>query len=49
MEKPIKDLAENRKALVRYGNIFAATVAVIVFGLVRYYFRRKKKAGVAEN
>jgi gliding-associated putative ABC transporter substrate-binding component GldG len=42
--RPIKDgMSESSKAGIRYFNVFGLTVAVIAFGLVRYYMRRKSR------
>lgn len=40
-ERPIKEISESAKAAVRYSNIFGLTAAVILFGLARYYFRKR--------
>lgn len=42
-ERPIKETAEATKAAIRYGNIFGLTAVVILFGLVRYFLRRRKR------
>ncbi|MEA3450177.1 MAG: GldG family protein [Patescibacteria group bacterium] len=41
--RPIKELSESAKASIRYLNIFGLTVAVIAFGMIRYYLRRKSR------
>ncbi len=41
--RPIKELSESSKASIRYLNIFGLTVAVIAFGMIRYYLRRKSR------
>lgn len=42
--RPIeKDLSDSSKAAIRYFNIFGVTVLVLVFGLGRYYLRRRSK------
>lgn len=43
-DRPIKDLSETKKVLIRYLNIFGITFLVVAFGLVRYFLRRRKKA-----
>lgn len=40
-ERPIKEISESAKAAIRYSNIFGLTIAVILFGLARYYFRKR--------
>jgi len=35
------DISDGQKSLIRYLNVFGVTVLVIVFGLARYYFRKK--------
>ncbi len=41
--RPIVDLGEPAKAAYRYGNIFGVTIIVILFGMLRYYLRRKQR------
>lgn len=41
-ERPIKKLKKPSKEFIRYANIFGITFLVVVFGLLRYFFRRKK-------
>ncbi|MBI4812732.1 GldG family protein [Candidatus Falkowbacteria bacterium] len=40
-ERPIKELSESAKAAVRYGNIFGMTLVVVIFGMARYFIRRR--------
>ncbi len=40
-DRPLKELSDNQKFLIRYLNIFGMTIVVIVFGMFRYYWRRK--------
>lgn len=42
-ERPIKELSDAKKSLIKYLNIFGITFIVVVFGMVRYYFRRKNR------
>jgi ABC-type uncharacterized transport system involved in gliding motility auxiliary subunit len=42
-ERPIKDMSDTMKATVRYANIFGLTVIVVLFGLIRYFLRRRTK------
>ncbi len=42
-DRPIKELSDGKKATIRYLNIFGLTVAVVLFGMVRYYMRRKSR------
>ncbi|MDO8668044.1 MAG: GldG family protein [bacterium] len=44
-ERPIKEISESIKAMVRYANIFGITAVVILFGLARYFLRRRGKFG----
>lgn len=39
----LKNLTDNEKISLRYLNVFGVTVAVVGFGLFRYYSRRKNK------
>ncbi len=41
-DRPIKELSNSERSLIKYLNIFGVTVVVIVFGMVRYYVRRKR-------
>lgn len=41
--RPIKELSDSGRVAIRYFNIFGITFVVIVFGLVRYYLRRKSR------
>lgn len=43
-DRPLRDLSDPEKVLIRYLNIFGITVIVIAFGLVRYFLRRRKRA-----
>ncbi len=43
-ERPIKNVSDAEKAFARYGNIFGLTVIVLIFGLARYYLRRRIKS-----
>jgi len=42
-ERPLKEISEPVKAAIRYVNIFGLTVIVILFGLARYFLRRRVK------
>ncbi|MBI2459166.1 MAG: GldG family protein [Parcubacteria group bacterium] len=42
-ERPLKEISEAVKTAIRYSNIFGLTVIVLLFGLVRYFLRRKIK------
>ena len=42
-ERPIKELEDSDKMSIRYLNVFGLTIAVLVFGLVRYYIRKKSR------
>lgn len=42
-ERPIKELGESVKAVVRYANIFGLTIIAITFGLTRYFLRKRSK------
>jgi ABC-type uncharacterized transport system involved in gliding motility auxiliary subunit len=41
--RPIKELSEGEKSAIRYANVFAITMVVVGYGLLRYYLRRRKK------
>ncbi len=41
--RPIKELTDTQKMLIRYLNVFGITVLVIIFGLLRYFMRRKSR------
>ena len=42
-DRPIKELPDGSKAAARYLNIFGLTVVVVVFGMIRYYLRRRSR------
>ncbi|MFH1582927.1 MAG: GldG family protein [Candidatus Falkowbacteria bacterium] len=42
-ERPLKEISESVKAAVRYANIFGLTIIVVLFGMVRYFLRRKTR------
>jgi len=42
-DRPLKELSEGQKAAVRYLNVFGLTVVVVLFGMVRYYMRRRSR------
>ncbi len=41
--RPIKELTDKDRANYRYSNVFGVTALVLVFGMFRYYRRRKKR------
>lgn len=41
--RPIKELSDWQRVAIRYLNIFGVTVLVMVFGLGRYYIRRRSR------
>jgi gliding-associated putative ABC transporter substrate-binding component GldG len=42
--RPIKEgLSDGTRVVIRYLNVFALTVIVILFGMVRYYLRRRSR------
>lgn len=42
-ERPLKEVSESAKMFLRYVNIFALTIIVVLFGLIRYFLRRKTR------
>lgn len=42
-ERPIKQMEEGKKAIIRYSNIFGLTLVVVAFGLIRYFLRRRAR------
>ncbi len=42
-ERPIKEISETVKTAVRYANIFGLTIIVVLFGVIRYFLRRKTR------
>jgi len=42
-DRPIKELSDTQKLVIRYLNVFGLTVIVIIFGLVRYFMRRRSR------
>ena len=43
VERPIKPVSDTAKTLFKLFNTFGMAVVVVVFGLVRYYIRRREK------
>ncbi len=42
--RPLKDdLSGNIKSAIRYANVFGVTIVVLIFGLFRYFLRRKSR------
>ncbi len=41
--RPIRELSDTMKLTVRYFNIFGLTVIVILFGMIRYFLRRRSR------
>lgn len=41
LDRPLQELTDSEKALMRYGNVFGITIIVVIFGLFRYYSRRR--------
>ena len=42
-DRPLKEIGEAVKTAVRYTNIFALTIIVVLFGLIRYFLRKKTR------
>jgi ABC-type uncharacterized transport system involved in gliding motility auxiliary subunit len=42
-DRPIKETTEYTKTLIKFLNMFAVPILLILFGLVRFYLRRRKK------
>jgi gliding-associated putative ABC transporter substrate-binding component GldG len=42
-ERPLKDVSESTKNMIRYFNIFGLTIIVVSFGLFRYFSRKRNK------
>ncbi|MGA1842024.1 MAG: GldG family protein [bacterium] len=42
-ERPLPELSDEKKALIRYINIFGVSVLVILFGLIKFILRRRKR------
>ena len=45
-DRPLKELSEGLKNVIKFFNIFGISVLVVIFGLVRYYLRKKVKKGI---
>lgn len=43
LERPIKELSDSEKMVMKFINIFAVTIVVVIFGLLRYFLRRKSR------
>ncbi|MDP2736207.1 MAG: GldG family protein [bacterium] len=42
-DRPLKEISESVKMAVRYANIFGLTIIVVLFGVIRYFLRRKTR------
>lgn len=42
-DRPLKELSDGAKAAIRYLNIFGLTIIVVIFGMIRYYIRRRSR------
>jgi len=48
-ERPLpSEMSDQKKALIRYINIFGVSLLIILFGLVRLYLKRRKRATLYE-
>jgi gliding-associated putative ABC transporter substrate-binding component GldG len=41
--RPLKEISDSERTLLRYMNIFGITALVLVFGVSRYYMRRRRR------
>jgi ABC-type uncharacterized transport system involved in gliding motility auxiliary subunit len=41
VEHPIKEIPELQKQLFKYGNMFGITILVVLFGIARYFMRKR--------
>ncbi len=42
-DRPIKELSDGAKAGIRYFNVFGLTLIVVLFGMIRYFMRRRSR------
>ncbi|MFH1522925.1 MAG: GldG family protein [Patescibacteria group bacterium] len=42
-DRPIKEITDGQKTLARYFNVFGLTLIVIIFGMIRYFIRRRRR------
>jgi len=42
-DRPLKEISETVKTVARYVNIFGLTIIVVLFGVIRYFLRRKTR------
>lgn len=42
-ERPLEEITESRKALIKYANTFGISILVVILGLVRTIMRRREK------
>jgi ABC-type uncharacterized transport system involved in gliding motility auxiliary subunit len=47
--RPLDEVSEGNRALVKYANVFGPPLLVIFFGLWRWQSRRRRKAGVSSD
>ena len=43
---PLKELDYNKKAIIKYVNIFGVSLLIIILGIVKYFIRKKKRVRV---
>lgn len=43
LDRPIKEISETEKNILKYFNIFGIAAIFLIFGLAKYYWRRKRK------
>ncbi len=42
-ERPLEEVSEGAKQWVKYGNMFGIPILIVIFGLSRYFIRKKRK------
>lgn len=47
-ERPIPELSDEKKAFIRYINIFGVSILIILFGLIKFLLRRRKRLAYYE-
>jgi hypothetical protein len=43
-DRSLKDTSDSAKQIIKYANIFGLAVVVVIFGVFRYYLRKKRKS-----
>ena len=43
VNRPLVEISDNKKSMIRYINMFAIPFLVVIFGLIKYGLRRRRR------